>query len=241
MAEPAATPEYAMIRDFPPTDRPRERLRDFGASALSVAELIAILLRVGGAKENAVAQAQRLVRDLDGLEGINRASFAELCTQKGIGEAKAAQIKAALELGMRLLKDERPAKSKYSTPEDIADLVLAEMSMLDQEQVRVALLDPRGGLISLPTVYVGSAHTTQVRMSELLSEAVRAKATSIVLIHNHPSGDPTPSSADGIMTRQLYDSAKIMDIELYDHIVIGGGRYVSMRATGLGFPKAGSS
>jgi DNA repair protein RadC len=227
---------YTLIRDLPATERPRERLRDAGAHALSAAELLAILLRTGTAKESALSQATRLLARFQSLEGLRNAPFQELCNEHGIGEAKAAQIKAALELGLRAAKkdggDERPV---VRSPDDIAALVLHEMSVLDQEQVRVMLLDVRNRVLAMPTVYVGSVHTTNVRIGELLADALRVKAAAIVLLHNHPSGDPAPSAADVQMTKQLAEAAKLMDIDLLDHIVIGGGRFASMKALGLGF------
>ncbi|HYM15171.1 MAG TPA: DNA repair protein RadC [Steroidobacteraceae bacterium] len=226
---------YTLIRDLPATERPRERLRGAGAGALSTSELLAILLRTGNAKESALAQATRLLARMGGLQGLRAAPFMELCAQHGIGEAKAAQIKAALELGLRLASTAPDERAHMRTPEDIAGLVLAEMSALDQEQVRIMLLDSRNRLLALPTVYVGSVHTTNVRIAELLSDAVRVKAAAIVAIHNHPSGDPTPSAADVKMTTSLGQAAKLMDIDLLDHMVIGGGRYVSMQQLRLGF------
>jgi DNA repair protein RadC len=233
----AETATYTLIRDLPATDRPRERLRDAGAQALSNAELLAILLRVGSSKESALSQATRLLAHFEGLPGIWRASFTEMCNEKGLGEAKTAQIKAALELGMRLSTVTAEARPIIRSPEELAEMLLGEMSLLDQEHVRVALLDARQRIMSIPTAYIGSPHTTHVRIADLLSDAIRDKASSIVLLHNHPSGDATPSSADGMMTRQVYDATRLMGIDLLDHLVIGGGRYVSMRAMGLGFPK----
>ncbi len=237
----AEAPLYTLIRDLPATDRPRERLRDAGAQALANAELLAILLRVGSSKESALTQATRLLARFEGLPGLWRASFTEMCNEKGLGEAKTAQIKAALELGMRLASTTAEARPIIRSPEELAEMLLGEMSLLDQEHVRVALLDARQRIMSIPTVYIGSPHTTHIRVADLFSDAIRDKASSIVLLHNHPSGDPTPSSADGMMTRQVYDAGRLMDIDLFDHLVIGGGRYVSMRAMGLGFPKAGSA
>jgi DNA repair protein RadC len=231
------TAAYTLIRDLPATDRPRERLRDSGAQALSNAELLAILLRVGSSKESALSQATRLLAHFDGLPGLWRASFTEMCNEKGLGEAKTAQIKAALELGMRLSTATAEARPIIRSPEELAELLLGEMSLLDQEHVRVALLDARQRVMSIPTLYIGSPHSTHVRMADLLSDAIRDKASSIVLLHNHPSGDATPSSADGMMTRQLFEAGRLMNIDLLDHLVIGGGRYVSMKAMGLGFPK----
>jgi DNA repair protein RadC len=227
---------YTLIRDLPETDRPRERLRDFGAPALSNQELLAILLRVGSSKESAVAQATRLLAHYGGLVGLRQSSFLDLCEQKGIGEAKAAQIYAALELGVRLASVQQDGKPILRSPEDIASMVLPEMSLLTQEHVRVMLLDARNRLLATHEVYVGSVHTASVRVGELLSEAVKAKAAAVVLVHNHPSGDPTPSAQDIELTKNLYEAARLMDIDFFDHIVIGGGRFVSMHRTGLGFP-----
>jgi len=227
---------YTLIRDLPATERPRERLRDAGANALSAAELLAILLRTGTAKESALSQATRLLARFQSLEGLRNVPFQELCNEHGIGEAKAAQIKAALELGLRAAKkdgaDRRPI---VRSPDDIAALVLHEMSALEQEQVRVMLLDVRNHVLGLPTVYVGSVHSTNVRIGELLADALRVKAAAIVLLHNHPSGDPAPSAADVQMTKQLGEAAKLMDVDLLDHVVIGGGRYVSMKQQRMGF------
>lgn len=227
---------YTLIRDLPAGDRPRERLRDFGAASLSNQELLAILLRVGGSKESAVQQAARLLSRFDGLAGLRKSSFIELCSEKGIGEAKASQIYAALELGVRLASLQPDNKPIVKTPEDVASLMLPEMSLLTQEHVRVLLLDARNRVLATHQPYVGSVHTGVVRIAELLSEAVKAKASSIVLVHNHPSGDPAPSAADVHMTQQLREAATLMDIDLVDHVVIGGGRFVSMQRTGLGFP-----
>jgi DNA repair protein RadC len=200
-----------------------------------VTELLAIVLRTGTTRESALEQAGRLLRRFNGLAGLRQAPFLELCGERGIGEAKAAQIKAALELALRLgaATDARPI---VRSPDDIANHVLAEMSMLGEERVRVMLLDARNHVLGIPTVYVGSVHTTNVRISELLSEAIRVKAAAIVAIHNHPSGDATPSAADVRMTKSLHEAAKLMDIDLLDHIVIGGGQYVSMSQLKLGFP-----
>jgi DNA repair protein RadC len=237
MSTPEA-PTYTLIRDLPAIDRPRERLRDAGPQALSTQELLAILLRVGGSGESALSQATRLLAHFDGLPGLWQASFTEMCNEKGLGEAKASQIKAALELGMRLAKAQPEVRAPVRSPEELLAPLLSEMSMLAQEHVRVALLDARNHLMGPPvTVYIGSPHSTHVRIADLLSDAIRSKASSMVLIHNHPSGDPAPSAADEKITRELYDAAKLMSIDLLDHLVVGGGRYVSLKAVGLGFPK----
>jgi DNA repair protein RadC len=229
---------YTLIRDLPPSDRPRERLRDAGPAALSNAELLAIILRVGGAKQSALSQANSLLARFSGLPGLRSAAFLELCREPGIGEAKAAQIKAALELGVRLSSYNADDRPLVRTPDDIANLVMAEMSLLQQEHVRVMLLDAKNRLLSMQTVYVGSVHTAHVRIAELLSDAVRIRAAAIVVLHNHPSGDPTPSPADVTLTRGIFEASRLLGIDLLDHVIIGGGRYVSMHALKAGFPGA---
>ena len=236
MEHDESTAPYTLIRDLPASDRPRERLRDFGAQALSTQELIAILLRTGTPKESALSQASRLLARFAGLPGLARASFGELRNEKGLGEAKAAQLQAALELGMRAASATPDERRIFKSPDDIAAIALAEMSLLEQECVRVLLLDVRMRMIGFPEVYRGSVHTAQVRIAELLRDAVRVNAAQIVVVHNHPSGDPTPSAPDIQMTKMVYDSARVMDILLLDHMIIAGGRYVSMKAVNMGFP-----
>lgn len=225
---------YTLIRDLPQGDRPRERLRDFGADSLSEAELLAILLRTGNARESALAQASRLLARFGGLAGLARASFAELCAEHGLGEAKAAQIKAALELGIRS-GQERETRPVIKSAMDVERLCCAEMSLFDQEVVRVLVLDTRNHLMAAQDVYRGSVHTAQIRIAELLREPIRANASAIIVVHNHPSGDPTPSAADISMTKMLVEAGKLMDIDVLDHMVMAGGKSASMRDLRLGF------
>jgi DNA repair protein RadC len=231
-------PPAMLIRDLPTADRPRERLRDYGAGALATAELLAILLRTGSSKESAIHQAERLIRDFGGLDGMRRTPFGELRNAYGLGDAKAAQILAALELGVRLQRTSPDAKPVIKSPEDMANLLMSEMSLLPQEEVRVLQLDTRNRLISNTTLYRGSAHTTQVRMAEVFRDAIRLNATAIAVAHNHPSGDPSPSAADIHLTKALHESGKLLDIEVLDHIVFGREHYVSMRNLRLGFETA---
>jgi DNA repair protein RadC len=226
---------YTLIRELPATERPRERLRDFGAGSLSNAELLAILLRSGSSKESALSQAARLLRDFRGLPGLRHAPFAELRAVYGLGDAKAAQIHAALELGLRLASVAPDERGVIKSPEDAANLVMAEMSLLDREELWVLQLDTRNHVLSIVRLYRGSVHTSVVRLGEVFHEAVRLNAAAIVVVHNHPSSDPTPSAHDVTMTKMLCESGKLLDIDIADHIVIGGGRYVSMRNMRLGF------
>ena len=178
------------IMDLEETDRPRERLAELGASVLSNAELIAILLRVGVQGENAVQMGQRLLQDLGGLHGLHRASFAQVCAQHGLGAAKAAQIKAAIELGRRLRMEEPEERPSVNSPGDAAELVRYEMGALEQEHLRVILLDTRNRVLSIEKVYVGSLNSSTVRVGELFRAAIQRSAASIILVHNHPSGAP---------------------------------------------------
>jgi DNA repair protein RadC len=238
MAEDAngiATHTYTLIRDLPATDRPRERLRDFGASSLSEAELLAILLRTGNARESALAQASRLLAKHGGIAGLARASFTELCAEHGLGEAKACQILAALELGIRAGRGRTDERETIKSADDVVRLMCAEMSLLQQEHVRVLVLDTRNHLVTTQDVYRGSVHSAHVRIAELLREPIRANASSIIVVHNHPSGDPSPSAADVAMTKSLVEAGKLMDIDVLDHMIMAGGRYTSMREQRLGF------
>ncbi|NPV84774.1 MAG: DNA repair protein RadC [Anaerolineae bacterium] len=223
------------ITDFSVSDRPRERLAALGAQALSNAELLAILLRVGIKGENAVQLGQRLLQKFGGLLGLHRAAFEDVCKEKGVGEAKAAQIKAAIELGRRMASispEERPC---VQSPADVVALVMYEMSALTQEHLWVMVLDTRNRLISIERLYKGSLNTSMVRVGELFKAAIKLDAASVVVIHNHPSGDPSPSPDDIVLTRAIAQAGKLLDIELVDHLVIGHGRYVSLKERGLGF------
>ncbi len=223
------------ITDLNETERPRERLVELGAQALSPAELIAILLRVGVPGENAVQVGQRLLKHFGGLAGLHSAPLEELVHQRGVGLAKAAQIKAAIELGRRLNSETGEERPTINSPEDAARLVSYEMSALEQEELRVILLDTRNHLIDIVPVYQGSVNTSQVRVGELFKGAIRRNATAVIIVHNHPSGDPTPSPDDLAVTRACVQAGKLLELEVLDHLVIGRGRYVSMKERGLGF------
>ncbi len=234
MAENNARPAYR-IADLHEADRPRERLASLGAQALTNAELIAILLRVGVHGENAVEMGQRLLKCFGGLSGLHRAPLEELMNQHGVGGAKAAQLKAAIELGRRLAVESPEERPVINSPDDAAELVRYEMSALEQEHLRVLLLDTRNRVLDIVEVYQGSVNTSQVRVGEVFKAAIRRNATAVVIVHNHPSGDPTPSPDDLAVTRACVQAGKLMDVEVLDHLVIGQGRYVSMKERGLGF------
>jgi DNA repair protein RadC len=223
------------ITDLHETERPRERLEQLGPQALSNAELIAILLRVGVTGENAVQVGQRLLQHFGGLRGLHRAPFEELVNQHGIGEAKAAQIKAAIELGRRLALESPEERPVIHSPADAAALVQYEMSALEQEHLRVLLLDTKNHVLDIVEVYRGSVNMSQVRVGEVFKAAVRRNAAAVIVVHNHPSGDPTPSPDDVSVTRAIVQAGKLLDVDVLDHLVIGQGRYVSLKERGLGF------
>lgn len=224
------------ITDLPSADRPRERLAEVGAGSLSTGELLAILLRVGAKGENAVRLAERMLGHLGGLAGLHRASYNDLCNVKGIGPAKAAQLKAALELGERIARSGPVERRVISSPADAANLVMYELSALDQEYLFVIHLDTRNRVLGPPLeVYHGSLNTSLIRVGEVFREAVKANAAGIIVVHNHPSGDPSPSPEDVAVTRVLVEAGKLLDIDVLDHLVIGQHRFVSLKERGLGF------
>ncbi len=230
--KPTYTP---MIRDMATQDRPRERLRQVGPGAVSTAELLAIVLRTGSGGENVLRLAERLLAEFGSLPGLSRASITELMNVKGVGEAKAAEVKAALELGRRLMMSSPEERPVVSSPADAANLLMSEMMFLEQEHLRLVLLDTRNRVLETPTIYVGSLNTSVVRVGELFRAALKANAAAMIVAHNHPSGDPAPSPEDIRVTRQLVEAGKLMDIEVLDHIVIGHQRFVSLKERGLGF------
>jgi DNA repair protein RadC len=223
------------IKDMNEEERPRERLAKLGPQSLSTAELLAILLRVGVVGETSVQVGQRLLLTFGGISGLHRASFDELSSQKGVKLAKAAQIKAAIELGRRLVLESPEDKPTVHSPADAAVMVQYEMSALQQEELRVMLLDTRNRVQFIETVYRGSVNSSQVRIAEVFKAAVRRNATNLIVIHNHPSGDPTPSPDDVAITRAILQAGELLDIKLLDHIIVGNGRFVSMKERGLGF------
>jgi DNA repair protein RadC len=217
------------IREMPESERPRERLRDAGADSLSNAELLAIIMRTGSREQNVVSLAWSLLTRHHGIGGLAKLSFADLLQEHGLGEAKAAEIVATFTLARRfnaLQPEERPY---VRSPADVMHLIGAEMALLDQEHLRVVLVNTRNQLIRMEEVYVGNVSMALVRTSELFREAVRQNAPSLILVHNHPSGDPTPSPDDVSMTKRAIEAGNQLDIEVMDHIIIGDRRFASLK------------
>ncbi|MCB9155598.1 MAG: DNA repair protein RadC [Caldilineaceae bacterium] len=223
------------IHELPQDMRPRERMAYAGAGALSSAELLAIILRVGGRGENVIRMAERVLTQFGGLTGLAQAGFDQLCQTHGVGQAKAAQILAALELGKRIMAAAPEERLQVRAPVDVANLLMLEMGLLEQEQMRTVLLDTKNRITRITTVYSGSLNTAVVRVGEVFREAVRANSAGVVVVHNHPSGDPTPSPEDVRVTQMIVEAGALLDIDVLDHLIIGRNRFVSLKERGLGF------
>jgi len=219
------------IRELPPSERPLSRLHHYGPAALSSSELLAILIGT----PHQLQDAANLLAAFEGLQGLGRASLPELQQQPGIGAATAARIKAAFELGRRLLSERPPDRCQIRSPADAAHLLMAEMGLLEQEQMRTILLDTRNRVVAVPTIYVGSVNTTMIRVSELFREAIRRNCPALIAVHNHPSGDVSPSPEDISVTKQLVEAGKLMDIEVLDHLIVSRTAFISLKERGLGF------
>lgn len=221
------------IRDMPASDRPRERLRDYGGNALSNAELLAIILRTGTARVSVLNFAQSLLDK--GLGGLARRSYGELLRVHGLGEAKAAELIALFTLAQRINALQPEDRPTIRSPADVNVLLGNELSYLDQEVLKVLLINSRNQVVSIETVYKGSVATAPVRMAELFKESIRQNVPSLILVHNHPSGDPSPSQEDIAVTKQAIEAGKHLDVEILDHVIIGEKRFASMKNLGLAF------
>lgn len=220
------------IKNLPKLERPRERLNRLGPGALSVSELIAIILRLGTSGVSALELANRLLVRFGNLKTLAQASIEELSSIEGMGETKAVSLKAAFELGRRLCvftEDIRPVIKK---PEDVYTLLGDQMRLLTQEMFKVLVLNTKNEVMRVETVTIGTLNASIIHPRELFRPAIRAGANTVVLIHNHPSGDPEPSKEDILITKKLIDAGHVVDIEVEDHVIIGDGRFVSMRERG---------
>src|SRR5947209_1854427 len=220
---------HITVRELPTDERPRERLQHYGAQALATAELLAIILRTGTTRDNVLELAGKLLAKYGGLGGLIRADFGELCTEYGLGSAKTAQLKAALEIGRRLGMVQPDEKYQIKSPADAAKLVMMEMTHLDHEQMRILILDTKNQVIDNISRYQGTVNSSVLRAAEIFRPAVIRNCPGVIVCHNHPSGDPTPSPEDIAVTEQLVEAGKVLDIDLLDHLVIGNHRFVSLK------------
>ena len=237
--EMARSPRRA-LREVPPEERPRERLAVRGPAGLSSAELIAIIWGSGTAGRNAVDLASDAVAVHGGLASLAAATPAELAMLPGVGTARAAQLLAAFELGRRLIADWPAGRLLVRTPRDLADRLVPQMGRLEREELRVILLTAKNQVLGIRTVYQGNVSSTLVRVGELFHDAVRQHAAGIILVHNHPSGDPTPSPDDLHLTAEAVAAGRLLDLPVLDHLVIGHDSFVSLRDRGVVFDRPGA-
>jgi DNA repair protein RadC len=227
------------IRELPPTERPRERLALRGPGGLSGAELLALVWGSGTRGRNVVGLAEDAIARYDGLTGLARASELELSAIPGVGHARAAQLVASFELGRRLLADWPAGRWSVRTPADVADRLVLQMGRLEREELRVVLLNAKNVVLRVVTVYVGNVSASLVRVGELFRDAVRLDASGVILVHNHPSGDPTPSPDDLHLTAEAIAAGRLLDVEVLDHLVVGYDTWVSLRDRGVAFDRRG--
>src|SRR5215210_558932 len=225
------------IREIPAAERPRERLAMRGAAGLSAAELIALIWGSGSRGRSAVDLADDALARHEGLTGLARATDLELEAVPGIGAAKAAQLTAAFELGRRLLADWPSGRWTIRSPRDVADRLILQMGRLEREELRVVLLNTKNVVLRVQTIYQGNVSSSLVRVGELFRDAVRLNATTLILVHNHPSGDPTPSPDDLHLTAEALAAGRLLDIAVLDHVVVGHDAWISLRDRGVVFDR----
>lgn len=221
-----------LIRDYPKEERPRERFLQDGPQSLSNQELLALLLRTGSREESVLQLSGRLINSFKGLRLLKEASVEELTVVKGIGEAKAIQILASVELGRRINNLNDQDRYVIRSPEDGANYCMEEMRFLSQEHFVCLYLNTKNQVLQKTTIFIGSLNASIVHPREVFKEAFKRSAASIICLHNHPSGDPSPSREDIEVTKRLVECGKIIGIEVLDHIIIGEHKYVSLKEKG---------
>jgi len=225
--------DYRRLKDLPEELFPRERLFQHGPERLSNAEILAILLRTGSKGENVLDLAERILAECQGLSGLARLTVHELARFHGLGKAKAAEVKAALELGRRAASTDPASRPVVNSPQDVAHLVMEEMRHLDREHFRVMSLTTKNHVLGIDQISVGSLNSSLVHPRECFKEAIRRNANAIILLHNHPSGDPSPSREDVEVTKRLMAGGDILGIQVLDHVIIGDNRYISIKERGI--------
>ena len=226
------------IAEMPATERPRERLAARGAGGLTAAELVALVWGSGTRGASAVDLASDALTRHDGLAGLAVASELELEAIPGVGRARAAQLAAAFEIGRRLMSDWPTGRWSVRAPRDVGERLVLQMGRLEREELRVVLLNAKNVVLRVVTVYQGNVSASLVRVGELFRDAIRSSASGIILVHNHPSGDPTPSPDDLHLTAEAIAAGRLLDIDVLDHLVVGHDAFVSLRDRGIAFDRA---
>lgn len=219
--------------DLPENERPRERLFRYGSESLSNAELLAIVLGCGTKRENIISLSSRIIKNSRGLNGLFNSSLEDLTCICGVGKAKAAKIMAVVELSKRFRSYKGGNDCKICNPEDAAMLVMEEMKELKQEYLKVVILNTKNVVIGIKNVFIGSLNFSIVHPREVFFYAIKKNGASIIVCHNHPSGDPSPSDEDIDVTYRLKKCGELLGIQLIDHLIIGGGVYVSLKEKGI--------
>jgi len=222
-----------MIKEIPYEERPRERFLKYPTESISNHELIAIILRTGSREVSVIELSKRLLYKYDNLKELSNAPIKDLTKLKGIGLSKAIELKAAIELGKRVVKEGFNTPEKLHSPESIYQFLKEDLEMKNQEHFIALYLNTKGELIKKETLFIGSLNSSLVHPRELFKHAVLNSAASIIVCHNHPSGDPTPSKNDIDITKILHKNSVMMDIELLDHLIIGKDRYYSFKEKGI--------
>ncbi len=227
------------VRDLPAAERPRERLAMRGPGGLSAAELIALVWGTGSGGRSAVELAEEALARHATVGALARATDTELAVIPGIGAAKAARLAAAFELGRRSIAERPAGRWTIRSPRDVADRLLVDMGRLEREELRVLSLNAKNAVQRVSTVYVGNVSASLVRVGELFRDAVRLDASGVILVHNHPSGDPTPSPDDLHLTAEAIAAGRLLDVDVLDHVVIGQDAWISLRDRGVTFDRVG--
>ena len=218
------------IKDLPLSERPREKLLAMGPGALSNSELLAVIIRTGTGSETAIEVSRRLLSmDSRGVAFLAGASIGDLTDVKGIGNCKAAQIMAAIELGKRMKRLNPYDKIRVTSPDVVANLVMEDMKLLQKEHFNIAILDTKNQIISIDNISIGTLNASIVHPRDVFNAAIRKNANSVILLHNHPSGDVNPSNEDINITKRLIEAGNIIGIKVLDHIIIGNDVFLSMK------------
>lgn len=222
------------IKKMPENERPREKLMRYGSKTLSNSELIAILIRTGSKKQSALELANILLSHHEkGIRFLANCTVEELSKIKGIGKSKACQIIAAVELGNRLSRSSLEIKKRIKSPKDVTDIFINDMRFLEKEHFKVVFLNTKNEIITFETISIGSLNASIVHPREVFNRAIKKSSASIILLHNHPSGNPEPSKEDVNITKRLTEAGHIIGIEVLDHIIIGDGSYYSLKENSL--------
>jgi len=220
------------IHDMPANERPRERLLHYGPAVCSAAELLAIQLRIGNRERSALGLGELLLKEFGGLRGVACASIEALSRVKGVGEVKAVQIMAAVEISKRLAVLSTEDRPTINSPQDVANLLMPELRDMKKEVLKSLLLDTKNKVMKVLTVSIGILDSSLVHPREVFKDAIVASSAAVIVAHNHPSGDPTPSLDDKRITQRLYEAGQLLGIELLDHVVIGDNSWISLKQIG---------